>query len=123
MDLPLAKVLLAFLFVFGAAGLLCGVVTLSFVAYPSVLTDWARRNGWTILHSEARHLLTGPFFLRAANSQQVYRVTVRDKHGKIRSGWVRCGGLWLGFFSSRAEVEWDRSEPATPPPIPKDRNA
>ena len=123
MDLPLTNVLLPLVVVLGAAALLVGVVALYFMAYRSVLNDWARRSEYTILHSEARHLLTGPFFLRTANSQQVYRVTIRDKHGTVRKGWVRCGGFWLGFLSSGADVEWDRPEFKVPPSLPNDRNA
>ena len=123
MDSPLLKVFLAFVVVLGGAASFAAVVVFYFAAYRSVLNTWARRNEYEILHSEVRHLLTGPFFLRTCNSQLVYRVTIRDKHGAIRKGWVRCGGFWLGFLSGSADVDWDRPGPEIPPPLPNDRAA
>ena len=28
-------------------------------------------------------------------------------NGSVRSGWVRCGGWWLGLRSDEVEVCWD----------------
>jgi len=41
------------------------------------------------------------------NRQDVYRVTVRTADGGIRSGYVRCGGFWMGMLSDKVTVEWD----------------
>jgi hypothetical protein len=107
-DFTFSEALPAAVAVIGLFAVAAGMVALYIASYRRILTAWARRNGYTIVHSELRHLLTGPFFLRAANSQHVYRVTVRDSAGAIRKGWVRCGGFWLGPFSDAADVRWDR---------------
>jgi hypothetical protein len=73
----------------------------------SVLDQWAEKNGFEILHSEYRHLFKGPFTLWSSKDQTVYRVRVRDREGTERSGWVRCGGWFLGLMSDRIEVKWD----------------
>jgi hypothetical protein len=107
-DFTFSEALLATVSVFGFFVLAAVLVALYLASYRRILNVWARRNGYTIIHSELRHLLTGPFFLRAVNSQHVYRVTVQDRDGAIQKGWVRCGGFWLGPFSDAADVRWDR---------------
>jgi hypothetical protein len=73
----------------------------------ALLRDWAARHGFEILESELRPLRRGPFFWTSSKGQTVYRVTVRDGQGAVRSGWVRCGGWWLGLFSDKTDVRWD----------------
>ena len=73
----------------------------------AILQKWADDNGFQILEKELRHLFKGPFFFTASKNQTVYRVTVSDKAGQERSGWVVCGGWWLGMLSDHAKVRWD----------------
>jgi hypothetical protein len=73
----------------------------------SVLEKWAAENGYQIIHSEYCHFMRGPFFWTTSKGQTVYHVTVRTDSGKIRTGWVRCGGFFLGLFSDAAEVRWE----------------
>lgn len=94
-------------YIIGSLALATAIAALYLASYRRILALWARGHGYTILHSELRQLLMGPFFLRAVNSRHVYRVTVRESDGTIRKGWVRCGGL-LGPFSRTADVRWDR---------------
>jgi hypothetical protein len=73
----------------------------------SLLQDWAAQNGFEILKSEFRFFRRGPFFWTSSKGQTIYYVTVRDAQGSVRSGWVRCGGWWLGLWSNKTEVRWD----------------
>lgn len=38
--------------------------------------------------------------------QEVCYVTMRDEPGPPQSGWVRCGGRFLGLLSDKADVIW-----------------
>lgn len=72
----------------------------------SLLERWAEENSFTILNSEYRYFFRGPYFWTTTKGQTVYYVTVLDKSGHTRSGWVRCGGWWLGLMSDHVEVRW-----------------
>jgi hypothetical protein len=72
----------------------------------SLLDQWASENGYMILHSEYRYLFKGPFFWTSSKGQTVYYVKVQDRDGNVRTGWVRCGGWWLGLMSDKTEVRW-----------------
>jgi hypothetical protein len=80
----------------------------------SILETWAARNGFRILASERCWFWRGPFFFRTSKSQEVYRVTIQDGSGQTRSGYVRCGGFFLGMFSDQADVVWDREQEYRP---------
>lgn len=73
----------------------------------SVLETWADANGFEIVRSEYCHFMRGPFFWTTSKGQSVYYVTVRDPSGRVRTGWVRCGGFFSGLFSDAAEVRWE----------------
>jgi hypothetical protein len=72
-----------------------------------LLEKWAAANGFRIIESNYRNLVRGPFFWTTSKGQTVYRVTVEDARGQRRSGWVRCGGFFLGLLSDRVTVRWD----------------
>jgi|SRR6267143_2148152 hypothetical protein len=84
-----------------------GSLVWTFSRSRSVLEQWAQANGYEILHSEFRNLFRGPFFWTSSKGQTVYYVRIRDREGRERPGWVRCGGFWAGLFSDKAEVRWD----------------
>lgn len=73
----------------------------------SLLEGWARKNGYRIIDKEYRTFFRGPFFWTTGKDQTVYHVTVEDQHGRRRSGFVRCGGWFLGLLSDNVEVRWD----------------
>jgi hypothetical protein len=73
----------------------------------SLLEKWAAENGYKILHTEYRNLFRGPFFWTSSKGQTVYYVKIRDREGNVRTGWVRCGGWWLGLLSDKTEVRWE----------------
>jgi hypothetical protein len=72
----------------------------------SLLRGWAQENDFELMHSEMRFFQRGAFFWASSKGQTVFYVTVRDRQGQVRSGWVRCGGWWLGLFSHKTEVRW-----------------
>ncbi len=78
----------------------------------SLLDQWAQQNGFRIVNSERRMLMRGPMFLTTTKGQEVYYVTVEDQAGKVRSGYVRCGGKMLGMLSDNVDVRWD--DPSNP---------
>jgi len=73
----------------------------------SLLETWARENGYLILSQENCWFFKGPYFWTSTRGQEVYRVTVRDREGRTRSGYVRCGGALLGMLSDHVDVRWD----------------
>ncbi len=91
----------------------CGVVFVGLMMWwhysrsDSLLRQWASRNGYRLVSQEYRYLLRGPFFWTTSRGQTVYRVTVEDEGGNLRSGWVRCGGWFLGLLSENVEACWD----------------
>jgi hypothetical protein len=72
-----------------------------------LIDGWAQANGLTIVAKEARGFLRGPMFWTTAKGQTVYRITVRDQRGSQRTGWIRCGGRWMGLYSDKVDVRWD----------------
>jgi len=73
----------------------------------SLLDGWARSQGLEILSQEECWFFKGPFFWTSSKGQKIYRVTVRDGEGTTRSGYVRCGGYWMGMLSDNVDVRWD----------------
>ena len=95
-----------YLLLFCFAALVVWYVVWAFSRGRFLLNRWAVDNGFQILHSEIRTLLAGPFTLTTARNQLVYFVRVRDRTGKERSGWVRCGSFPFGISSDKTEVRW-----------------
>ena len=84
-----------------------GAVVWHYSRSRSLLEEWASENGYRILSSEHRHLVRGPFFWTTSKGQTVYRVSIEDREGRVRSGWVRCGSWMMGLWSDRVQVKWD----------------
>ena len=89
------------------AALAIAALTWHFSRSRSVLEQWADEQGFEILSSEYRNFARGPFFWTSSQGQTVYFVTVRDGGGRVRSGWVRCGGWFSGLMTDKAEVRWE----------------
>jgi hypothetical protein len=84
----------------------CGIFW-HFSRSRSILEKWAEENGYLLLESDYRNIFKGPFFLTSSRQQTVYHVKVRDEAGNVRSGWVRCGGWFMGLWSEKADVRWE----------------
>lgn len=82
--------------------------SLHFQRGRSLLNRWAEENDLELLETEYRWLRRGPFFFRSNDKNAVYRITARDREGRTRSGYARCGGFWFGMWlSPDVTVEWD----------------
>ncbi len=84
-----------------------------FFRSKSLLQKWAAANGYEILHSEFKELDRGPFSRTGSAKQAVYHVRIRNRDGQERSGWVRCGGYWIGILNDKTEVQWEDETNAT----------
>ena len=85
------------------AAVLVGAFTYGFVTRSRQLVQkWAAENGYELLSAQYSMFFKGPYFW-SSRSQAVYRVQVRDREGRLRSGWVRCGGWFAGMLSDRVE--------------------
>ena len=73
----------------------------------SLLASWAKGNGFELLSQENCLFFRGPYFWTTTRGQEVYRVSVRDREGRTRSGYVRCGGTFLGMLGDQVDVRWD----------------
>ena len=93
--------------VLGIAVIGLGLIIWHFLRSRYVLERWADEHGFEIVRSEHRHFLRGPFFWTTSRGQTVYYVRVRDSKGTERSGWVRCGGWFVGLMTDKAEVRWE----------------
>jgi hypothetical protein len=78
-----------------------------------IVQHWAGVYGFEILRQLPTH--SGPFPVRSRN-QLAYEVDIRDREGRVRTGWVLCGGFFLGMRASKIDVVW--SDPAPPPAAP-----
>jgi hypothetical protein len=73
----------------------------------SLLENWARGQGYEILTREECWFFRGPYFWSTSKGQKVYKVSLKDLDGHVRTGFVRCGGYWLGMLSDDVDVRWD----------------
>ena len=78
-----------------------------------MIADWADKEGLNVVFAKQRYVRTGPFFYRFGNSgfrtrRHVFRITVKDREGEERCGWLRLEGWGLGVSCGDMEVIWDR---------------
>jgi hypothetical protein len=73
----------------------------------SMLESWARTQGYELLSYGERWFFRGPFFWGTSEGQKVYKVTMRDLDGRVRTAYARCGGFWLGLWTDAVELRWD----------------
>jgi hypothetical protein len=66
----------------------------------SYLPDWAKRNGFKIIHKEHRTFWNTGW---GGPRRLWYHVVVEDVTGQRRSGWIT-----FTFFTGREEVVWDK---------------
>ncbi len=71
-----------------------------------LLRRWAADNGFELLEYNYRMIRKGPFWW-SQRGQVVYRVRIRDRQGRERAGWVRCGSILLGVFGDQVEGRLD----------------
>jgi hypothetical protein len=104
------KIVFALVCVVGAMALLIGLFWLQIVRMRATLRAWANEGGFQIVGFKKKNLTNRGPFRWATNSpnQSIFHVRVRDREGKERTGWVRCGSYLGGMlFSKKVEVKWD----------------
>jgi hypothetical protein len=77
----------------------------------AVLRAWAAEGGFQILRFQKTNITgRGPFgWWTNRPHQAIYHIRVRDREGRERSCWVRCGSFFGGvLFSNKTEVKWDQ---------------
>ena len=67
-------------------------VSRPFIKSRILISSWAKNNGLTIIKKELRLFLTGPFY--NTSNRAIHRLEVKDKNGKIKVCWTRCGSLF-----------------------------
>jgi len=89
--------------------------------YQNLINQWARENGWEIVHQEQR-LIRHPWLIDRIASQEVYYLTVKYLDGRpfFRHVWIRCGGRYWRPENAKLEVRWEEGLPQPlPPPLPE----
>ena len=67
-------------------------------------------NGYVLKKCRMRIFRIGPFsYLATSGKQSVFRIEAVDSEGRLRTGYARVGGFFLGLWQRRVEVRWDRS--------------
>ncbi|HKB39202.1 MAG TPA: hypothetical protein VKD72_22380 [Gemmataceae bacterium] len=90
-----------------AVGISVAAMVWRYQRADQMLRDWAGREGYQLLSASQCWFWRGPYWFRTTKSQMVYRVTVRDQYGEVRSGYARLGGWFLGMWSDEVDVTWD----------------
>jgi hypothetical protein len=70
-----------------------------------LLKQWARANGFELVQMKTPWFKFSPFW--TSKHQEAYQIRVRDRRGRERRGWAKCGGFFLGFLVNNVEVVWD----------------
>ena len=116
------------LFLLGFVLLIAGVLALAAWSIvrgetraSQMLEQWLHDNDYRLLQKGTPWIKDNPFFMSSNRSQKVFKVSVRDREGKIRQGWVRCGHALAGVAVSQVEVKWDEMANAQPQAEPRDR--
>ena len=100
---------LALLFVASSIALAIWSVVRGETRATQMLDDWLRDNDFQLLGKSTPWVKDNPFFMSSNRSQKVFKVTVRDKTGRVRVGWLRCGHALGGVAVSQVEVKWDEA--------------
>jgi hypothetical protein len=75
----------------------------------TILQKWTDADGFRLLEKKKQYLSTGPFkWWTNGRNQIIYFFKVRDREGRERLGWARCGSYLGGvFFSNQIEIRWE----------------
>lgn len=69
------------------------------------LANWARLNGYRIISKQDRQFFTGPFKIN--RYCPTCYITVEDRQGERKRGWVRLGTWYIVGFKEHIEVVWE----------------
>jgi len=93
------------------AGLLAlgvGLYALERVRRSRTLHRWAAAHDYKLISFHQPMLTeTSPFPFTMSKAQQVFHISVLQKDGSTKSGWILLGSGLRGSASSEAKVKWD----------------
>ncbi len=67
-------------------------VSRPFIKSKKLINSWAKNSDLTIIKKELRLFVTGPFY--NTSNRAIHRLEVKDKNGKTKVCWTRCGSLF-----------------------------
>lgn len=73
----------------------------------AMLERWCRHTGFELLDRRYCWIPAAPYVLAPLHGQWVYRITIRNRAGRVRTGYVRCGSELLGVLAEEVDVRWD----------------
>jgi hypothetical protein len=84
-------------------GLILWLCTASVAIAKSVVTKWARDNGYELIE-QTHKFWSHPFKWRTILNPRshVFRIVVKEKQGVVRTGWIR-----VPFRFFKENVVWD----------------
>jgi hypothetical protein len=72
------------------------------------LYSWAASNEYKlIVYNQPLFTEDSPFPLTVSKAQQVFHVSVLQKDGCKKSGWLLLGSGWFGSASEEVSIKWD----------------
>jgi hypothetical protein len=74
----------------------------------NLIAQWAAENRYELLAASRQYWTLGTPFWFTAKGQTVYRIEARDYQGNTYTGYALCGGRFMGLWSDRVEVKWDK---------------
>src|SRR5215470_5043593 len=100
MDSDVKVVVCAAVIAFVAVAALIGWLSFYYWLARTVLRAWAAEGGFQILRFEKRNTTgRGPFnWWTNSPEQSIYHLRVRDREGRERTGWLRCGSYFGGVL-------------------------
>jgi len=94
--------------ILGLLGLGVVLYSLERLRRRRALYRWATENDYKLIAFDQPIFTEAtPFPFTVSKAQQVFRVSVLQKDGRTRSGWLLLGSGLLGLTSGEAEVRWD----------------
>lgn len=94
-----------------SGGFVAGLWPLEVARVDARTRQWADEHGYDVVYRAYRSLWQGPFFWRSTDAQAVQYLTVRDRAGRERSGYIRTGHWFFGLHSADMDVEWEDAFP------------
>ena len=93
----------------GLLGLGAALYSLERARRRRTLYRWAADNDYKLIAFDQPTLTEESSFpFTVSKAQQVFYISVLQKDGRTRSGWLLLGSGLLGLASAAAEVIWDR---------------
>lgn len=85
-----------------------GLFWIKQVQRRKALIQWAAYNDYQLVSFEAAALDEAtPFPFKISKAQEIFHVSILQKDGRAKSGWLLLGGDWFGLDPADAEVKWD----------------